>query len=1411
MYICSVLLILLLDDIMKTKIQRLWYGLTFLFFIVQAQETVAYSLAFKSPSILDALPSKDVQSVYQDSDGYIWISTRNGLFQFDGYSLTTYKSNLFAPGLLTNNNVFCVAEDRKHRLWIGTYSGLNVLDKKTGMIRKINNPQMNGNGVPKILITRDGRILFATDWGVYEYQEETDDFICHGGENTGNVLPATTIKSLLEDDRGDIWIGTWDSGLYRYESKTGKYFRYPPLNKQDSAHCIFQDSRNNIWIGTWRGGLVLLKDAYRPDETTWVTFLHDEKRVSGISDNIIYALSEDTNTHSLWVGTRKGLSVLPLADHYTGAETFSNYYPSESDSSIASDEVASLVRDRQGLMWAGMIGGGINTVNTRKADFNWDQLLEVKRMLKTTSVRSILLDDEGLLWLGIGTYGLGVKNRQTGKFTYYTQIPEFEKFSGISTITSMMQHSVTRHIWIAAYDGGVYEVDKQAPVSQRVKNYSPPDAEWLAGSCVFYIYEDSKHNLWFATRTGVSMRTAEGKAVRLDTLQVGNSWMKNIHSVYLTEGSNGDIWVASNTHGVIRLRCDDKGHYTVSDYATTNGKLNSVYADCIYRDGKGRIWVGTGGSGLNLYDEATDSFLPVHAKWNLPGDVIVSIGSDKEDNLWLGTNAGLIKLSVGNDQEHATFRLYTTVDGLQDNIFIRSSLSVAADGEMFFGGHRGYNSFYPEKQQEQSFASSVMVTDIKIFNQSWGSLPDEERLGVSSLSPGFTNEIRLDYRHNNFSIEFSALEYANPDRNQYAYQLDGFDSDWQYTAGSKRFAYYNNLQAGTYTFNLKASNANGIWNNETLRMKVVILPPPWETWWAYTLYIICICGIIYYSFRVIRNRIRLRNALHLREMEQAKAEEVNHAKLQFFTNITHELLTPLTILSASVDELKRTAPVYKEQYRVMNNNINRLIRLLQQILEFRKAETGNLKLRVSQGDLVQFVHRSLDSFRPLMKKRDIQFSITCHHEQFNAYFDPDKLDKILYNLLSNASKYNRPGGMVGVQLMEVEGRTARLIVKDNGPGISEEAQKDLFKRFYEGDYRKFKTIGTGIGLSLVRDLVTLHHGTIAVESEEGKGTVFTVNLPVLRASYAEEEVEEILPENTNPTTDKLLRTDFEEDFAEDDLADEQSQKSSADSLRSLLIVEDNEELLQLMTKLLSTDYIVHTANNGKEAIHWVECEEIDLIVSDVMMPEMDGIEFCRYIKNKIETSHIPVILLTAKSKEEDRVEAYESGADGFISKPFNLSVLHARISNLLRSRERVGKDFKRQLVFEAKELNYTSVDEDFLQRAIDCMNDHLDDPEFDQSKLLEEMHMTKSTFFRKLKSLTGLSYVSFIRNIRMKAACRIMEEKKSIRISELAYAVGYNDPRYFSSSFKKEFGMQPSEYMERFTSNGKLEDDTLKG
>ena len=725
----------------------------------------------------------------------------------------------------------------------------------------------------------------------------------------------------------------------------------------------------------------------------------------------------------------------------------------------------------------------------------------------------------------------------------------------------------------------------------------------------------------------------------------------------------------------------------------------------------------------------------------------------------------------------------------QDNFIVNSSCS--RDGELFFGGHKGYNSFFPDKMEIPSQETNFLITDIKIFNHSFKNLPVELQQKISPVMPTYTSKIELPYKYNNFSIEFAALTYKNPELNRYAYRLQNFDRDWQYTDADRRFAYYNNLPSGTYTFQLKATNENGEWSGYVREFTVVVLPPFWATWWAYLLYMVLVLVIGVLIYRTIKKRILLQNALRLREMEKAKAEELNHAKLQFFTNITHELLTPLTIISATVDELKTQAPSHNDLYTVMNSNIQRLIRLLQQILEFRKAETGNLKLRVSPGDLAAFVRTGTESFKPLVKKRKIHFSLLCDPESIVGYFDIDKLDKIMYNLLSNAAKYNKEDGFIQVTLSydEEDREFVLLRVKDNGKGISREKQATLFKRFYEGDYRKFNTIGTGIGLSLTKDLVTLHGGTISVESEVDHGTEFIVRIPIERSYYDEEQIDDEVISLRQTAIDY-------EDTPEDVIAEVQELATKANSI---LLVEDNEELLNLMTKLLGREYNVFTAENGKEGIIVLENEDVDLIVSDIMMPEMDGIEFCKYVKGHLEISHIPVILLTAKNKEEDRAEAYEIGADAFISKPFNLTVLHARIRNLLKYKARMAHDFKNQIVFEVKDLNYTSLDEDFIQRAINCVNNHLEDPNFDQAQFADEMLTSKSTLYKKLKSLAGLNTSSFIRNVRLKAACRIMEEKGiNIRVSELAYAVGFNDPKYFSSCFKKEFGMLPSEYIERF-------------
>ena len=1370
-----------------TFLYKLGFFISFMLFnftLLSATEEVIYNLKFKQLSAPHSLPTNEVQKVYQDRDGFIWFATRNGLCQYNGYETTLYKSNLYSPDLLTTNSITCLVDDNNNNLWIGTSEGLNVMDKRTGEIKKYKAPSISNNVVSALCVTRDNTLWVGTDNGLCRYVPEKDTFVVCGDEFGDGRLRYVTIKSLLEDSDGDLWIGTWAQGLFRYSPSTDKVVVYPKINEQYSSHVIYEDSNKDIWVGSWGYGLFKLRNPKDMENVSYQSLLHENGDDSSLSDNIVYDIAEDINTHTLWVGTRSGLSILRLDE----SSSFINYKSGKSDYRIPSDEVNSIMRDSQKNMWIGAIGGGVLMADTRQPAFALHTLNFGDEDIPVTSVRTLFADSDQNLWIGVGTYGLARREYVTGELKMYSHIPEFSGVKDLPSLFAVVQRKKSGDIWFGMYNGGIYVYRK----GEKVKHLTTKNSAFLTSDCVSALYEDYEGNCWVGTRGGIGVRLSDGTDYRFETMNFNDSLSAGwIYVRDIVQDMDNSVWLATSNFGVIHITGDVRQPSTLKyeNYSFHNRKLITNTVLCMHIDRFGRLWAGTEGGGLYLYNRSTGQFEEKTRTYSIPGDVIVSIEEDKSGNLWLGTVSGLVKLyvaAVGND---FSTRIYTSADGLQDNFIVNSSCS--RDGELFFGGHKGYNSFFPDKMEIPSQETNFLITDIKIFNHSFKNLPVELQQKISPVMPTYTSKIELPYKYNNFSIEFAALTYKNPELNRYAYRLQNFDRDWQYTDADRRFAYYNNLPSGTYTFQLKATNENGEWSGYVREFTVVVLPPFWATWWAYLLYMVLVLVIGVLIYRTIKKRILLQNALRLREMEKAKAEELNHAKLQFFTNITHELLTPLTIISATVDELKTQAPSHNDLYTVMNSNIQRLIRLLQQILEFRKAETGNLKLRVSPGDLAAFVRTGTESFKPLVKKRKIHFSLLCDPESIVGYFDIDKLDKIMYNLLSNAAKYNKEDGFIQVTLSydEEDREFVLLRVKDNGKGISREKQATLFKRFYEGDYRKFNTIGTGIGLSLTKDLVTLHGGTISVESEVDHGTEFIVRIPIERSYYDEEQIDDEVISLRQTAIDY-------EDTPEDVIAEVQELATKANSI---LLVEDNEELLNLMTKLLGREYNVFTAENGKEGIIVLENEDVDLIVSDIMMPEMDGIEFCKYVKGHLEISHIPVILLTAKNKEEDRAEAYEIGADAFISKPFNLTVLHARIRNLLKYKARMAHDFKNQIVFEVKDLNYTSLDEDFIQRAINCVNNHLEDPNFDQAQFADEMLTSKSTLYKKLKSLAGLNTSSFIRNVRLKAACRIMEEKGiNIRVSELAYAVGFNDPKYFSSCFKKEFGMLPSEYIERF-------------
>ena len=1356
--------------------------------------TAKDNLHFKFIPQLNRLTAYEIICLYQDKEGYIWIGTNNGLFSYNGHSVTSFFLTGKEGEGLPHSEIRCMAEDPESRIWIGTRMGLAILDKKTGEINPVEYPPFKNTCVQCLLSTGNNRIWVGTENGLFYYDESKKKFHAFDNRKDGDhakndFYPYSSVTTLYEDEYGNVWIGTWADGLWRYDTQTQRFHAFPELGEKLSVSAIHADQWGQLWVGVWRKGLIRIEHPYQKPYVEPRFFMHSATESRGIPDNYIHSIIDNKVTKDLWMGTGRGLCILHVDENK--AATFENYPHMQSEGKTLYNAIQAILRDREGNMWLGSDEGGVSRVDIQHPQFDTQYPLpEMGNNGRISqSVAALCIDNDDLLWLGSKSEGVSIIDRKSGKpFTEIAGLQALQKSRAY--VPCIMQSPTTGKIWIGTHSCGVWIYDKKGRPGEKLTLWDWFSHSWI-GSRVNDIMEDTKGNYWFATNTGLSMLDAKGKKHSFASHYLNGKRGSTYRFCQLLEDHQHMIWIASDNYGVTRIN----GNVTdtvpdMSFYLPANGKLEASAISCLLEDKRKRIWAASEVQGLFLYDKGTDSFFRMDEMLGLPGTAIFSMEEDNEGNLWLSTNVGLVKANIPDDISRAVYYLYTTDDGLQDNIFNRNASFKSPTGELLFGGNKGYNAFLPEKLKQDTLDYPVLITDIKLFNQSWINLDKKERNRISPLAPGFTRQITLNHKQNNFSIEFAALKFHESNDVQYAYLMEDVDKDWIHTDNSRPFAYYNNLKAGTYHFKLKANAGNKGWVEAPYTLEVRILPPLWLTPWAYLIYFFATVAIAWVIFRTLRNRILLHNEIRMRKIDNAKQEELIRLKLQFFTNITHELLTPLTIISAATDNLgKGNAPA--KNYAIIINNVNRLIRNIQQILEFRKSETGHLKLKVSKGDLVLTIHNSVESIRPFAEKKQVQLHFECDEATIPAWFDPDKVDKMVYNLISNAIKYNRAKGSVWVKLKLLpDHRQVTLTVTDNGEGMTPEQLDKLFSLFYEGEYRRFNTTGTGIGLALTQSLVNLHHGTISVESRVGEGSTFTILLPTDKQVYTPEETDEASPVATVPLSPVPVAPKEEGKLPT-------ASPVAHEKKYSLLVVEDDTELLGLIEDLLDVDYDIFTAENGREALEVLKGQSIDLIISDIMMPEMDGIALCKAVKDNMETCDIPVLLLTAKNQQQDQIEAFNSGASAFISKPFNMSLLAARISNLLKARERTNRKFKKQFVFEAKELEYTSMDEAFIEKAFDCIQRHLDDTDYSQNDFINDMGVSRSTAFRKLKSLTGLTYTDFVKNVRLKAACRIMEEKKNIRISELAYAVGFSDPKYFSLCFKKEFGIVPTEYVQR--------------
>ena len=949
-------------------------------------------------------------------------------------------------------------------------------------------------------------------------------------------------------------------------------------------------------------------------------------------------------------------------------------------------------------------------------------------------------------------------------------------------------------IWFAVNNYGVIIKPKE----KEAFCLDNTNTNYIKENFVNAVFESKDKTMWIGSRNGMSIVYPDNTGYFL-TMKEGKNDFSSCDIRNICQDRQGNIWVSTDNEGIIRISGNTRNIRSLKyrQYCPKNGKYAINDAQKCMEDNQGRLWAISNSGGLFLYNKVEDRFEYQNRKLHLPDDQTFSIEGDASGNIWVALNKALAYITWKNQEsDHLrNITYFTQEDGLGE-IKFSADASYQFGKEIFFGTRAGFFSFPPSAMTKMKNHRNckLVITDLIIDDVPFAQLDSVLKSDISEEMPHYTKRISIPSNVKKFDIEFSLLTYGNTRKNSYAYQLEGYDEDWQYSKQDEHKATFQNLNAGTYKLHLKANDGYGKWQELPYTITIKVLPPWYASRLAFMLYILMLIGGIFAAARWYKERVKTRNSLQMGVI---------------LTNITHELLTPLTVISATIYKLKERAPQYEEDYLVMDSNINRTTRLLRQILEVRKSQAGQLHLLVNRGNLVSFIEEACENIRPMAEHQQIKLKFNKPHSEGTAWFDADKMDKIIYNLLSNAIKYNKVGGKIDVSL-SLNREQAVITIADNGIGMSKEKMKHLYTRFFDGDYRKQNMPGTGIGLSLTHDLVKLHHGDIRCESQEGEGTTFTITLPIRKSAYAPDEIDN--SDKPNAVNQEAIRQASQETEQESQSASEDKPKLTPvhqsifirKNASKILVVEDNEELLALMLQVLSKNYHVFTAKNGKQAMSIIMKEKLDLVVSDVMMPIMDGIELTKQLKSDKSFWQLPIILLTAKNKEEDKTEAYAVGADAYITKPFKFDELEVRINALLANRKKMIEKIQAEISLQTSAedeaqaaLHLSNPDQAFITRATEVVMQHLADGDYNREAFAKDMAMGESTLYNKVKATTGQTVIAFITSIRLKEAQRIIRSNPNILISDVATQVGFNTPKYFSKCFKKEFGVFPKEYAEK--------------
>ena len=1334
-------------------------ALLFTSWIVSAQ-----SYLFKHLEVSDGLSNNSVNTIYKDRDGFMWFGTTAGLNRYDGYTFKVYQHAEDEPGSLPDNYITDIVEMPDGRFWINTARGYVLFDKErdcfitdvTGFMKNL-----ESWGVPEqVFVDREGNTwLSVAGEGCYCYKEGGKRLFFSYMEHS---LPEYGVTQMAECSDGILLI--YNTGLLvcldrstlavKWQSDEIK--KYIPEGKKIEL-SLFVDRDNCIWAYSLMGIWV-----YDCGTKSWRTDL------TGIwssrPDVIIHTVAQDIEGR-IWVG--KDYDGIDVLEKETGKVT-SLVAHDDNGRSLPHNTIYDLYADRDGIMWVGTYKKGVSYYSESIFKFN---------MYEWGDITCIEQADENKLWLGTNDHGILLWNRSTGKAEPFWRDAEGQL---PNPVVSMLK-SKDGKLWVGTFNGGLYCMD-----GSQVRSYKEGAGNALASNNVWALVEDDKGRIWIASLGG-GLQCLEPLSGTFETYTSNNSALLENNVTSLCWGDDNTLFFGTANQGVgmmdMRTREIKKVQGQSGSMKMSNDAVNHVY-----KDSRGLIWIATR-EGLNVYDIRRHLFLDLSPVAEAKGSFIAAITEDQERNMWVSTSRKVIRVTVASDGKGSYLfdsRAYNSEDGLQNCDFNQRSIKTLHNGIIAIGGLYGVNVFAPDHIRYNKMLPTVMFTGLSLFDepikvgQSYGGrvLIEKELNDVEN--------VEFDYKQNIFSVSFASDNYNLPEKTQYMYKLEGFNNDWLTLPLGVHNVTFTNLAPGKYVLRVKAVNSDGYVGVKEATLGIVVNPPFWMSWWAYLLYAVGLVIVLFLArYRMLK---REREKFHLQQIENevAKNEEINNMKFRFFTNVSHELRTPLTLIISPLEGMLKetTDELQSTRLQLMYRNAQRLLHLVNQLLDFRKGEMSTHQLSLSEGDIISYVHSVCNSFLLMADKKHIQFSFFSGIDTFSMAFDADKVGKIVMNLLSNAFKFTPEGGRVTVMIEHVAGTPDILEIKiaDTGIGISDVDKEHIFERFYQAGHKGVEeTTGNGIGLSLVRDFVTLHEGEVKVFDNIGMGSVFVIQFPV---KHVETQVQ--LPEETGmPAGD-------EEDK---EMKEEAREETERKNFPLLLIVDDNEDFRIFMRYSLELQYRVKLAVNGKEAWEMMQEELPDLVISDVMMPQMDGNELCRLIKQDKRTAHIPVILLTARQNTEAKLEGLQTGADDYVTKPFNMTILVLRIRKLIEL-SRYHRVTQGMIDPAPSEIVITSLDEKLIEKAIKYVEDNMSRTELSVEELSRELGMSRVHLYKKLLQITGKTPIEFIRVIRLKRAAQLLRESQ-LHVSEVAFEVGFNNPKYFSRYFKDEFGVLPSVYQEK--------------